>query len=204
MNIIIKKIAGLILFSTVVSTGFCQYNWKLSRDKEGIKIYLSETANSKFKSVKVECILAGNYDKLIAALTDVDHLKDWVYNTKKSFILKKVNPYEMYYYTETSIPWPMSNRDVVIHVKIYRDSLQRFLRIVSVNEPNYFPEKDGKVRVPHLSINWYVTMPAAKTISIVYILEADPGGSVPAWLVNDFADKGPYETFKKLAAILKK
>jgi hypothetical protein len=188
----------------VASTGFCQYNWKLTKDKDGIKIYLSETVNSKFKSVKVECTLAGNYDKLVAALTDVVHLKDWVYNTKRSFILKKVNPYELYYYTETSIPWPMSNRDVVVHIKIYRDSLQRFLKVISVNEPNYLPEMSGNVRVPHLSINWYVTMPTAKTISIVYILEANPGGSVPAWLVNNFAEKGPYETFKKLAEILKK
>ncbi|MFI5133348.1 MAG: START domain-containing protein [Chitinophagales bacterium] len=204
MKFISKKIAGAVLFSVILSTGFCQYNWKLSKDKDGIKVYLSETATSKFKSVKVECTLAGNYDKLIAALTDVDHLKDWVYNTKRSNVLKKISPYELYYYSETSIPWPMSNRDVVIHVKITRDSLRRFLKVVSVNAANYSPENDGKVRVPHLSINWYVTMPTSKTISIVYVFEADPGGSLPGWLVNMFADRGPYETFKKLAVILKK
>jgi len=48
-------------------------------------------------------------------------------------------------------------------------------------------------------INWYVTMPTTKTISIVYTFEADPGGNLPAWLVNSFADKAPYESFKKLS-----
>ena len=38
----------------------------------------------------------------------------------------------------------------------------------------------------------------------IYIFEIDPGGSVPAWFVNMFADKGPYETFKQLAETLKK
>jgi len=47
-------------------------------------------------------------------------------------------------------------------------------------------------------------MPTSKSISIVYTFEADPGGNLPAWLVNSFADKGPYESFKKLAELLKK
>jgi hypothetical protein len=47
-------------------------------------------------------------------------------------------------------------------------------------------------------------MPSSNSISIVYILEADPGGSVPAWMVNMFIDKGPFESFKKLSGLLKK
>jgi hypothetical protein len=69
---------------------------------------------------------------------------------------------------------------------------------------DYIPEKGGKVRVTKSTISWYVTMPTAKTISIVYIFEVEPGGSLPAWVVNMFADKGPYETFKKLSDMLKR
>jgi hypothetical protein len=46
-------------------------------------------------------------------------------------------------------------------------------------------------------------MPSAKSIHIVYTFEADPGGSIPAWMVNSFADKGPFESFKKLGQLLK-
>jgi len=135
---------------------------------------------------------------------DVEHLKDWVYNTKLSYLIKRISPLEIYYYTETYIPWPMSNRDVVVHLRIMKDSLQRFMRVTSINENRFVPEKDGKVRVVYSSINWYVTMPTPRTISVIYTFEADPGGSLPAWLVNSFADKGPYESFKKLSEILKK
>jgi hypothetical protein len=38
---------------------------------------------------------------------------------------------------------------------------------------------------------------------IVYFLEMDPGGSVPAWITNMFVAKGPYETFSNLAEVLK-
>lgn len=201
---LLAKIFWAILFCSVVSTGFSQYKWKLSKDKDGIKVYLAENPKSKFKSIKVECTLSGTFEKLIAVLTDVEHLKDWVYNTKISYLIKKISPYDLYYYTETSIPWPMSNRDAVVHLKIIKDSSQNFMKISSTNENRLVPEKDGKVRVIYSLINWYVTMPTPRTMAIVYTFETDPGGNLPAWLVNSFADKGPYESFKKLSEILKK
>ena len=198
--------AGIILFLfgfSIASTVFCQRNWKLSKQKDGINVYESEVPNSDYKGIKVECTLEGTYDKLIAVLSNVSHQKDWVYNNKTAYILKKISPDEFYYYSETFIPWPMSNRDAVVHLKINKDSLDRFLKITATGEPNYIPEKSGKVRVPKTAISWYVTMPTSKTISIVYTFEAEPGGSLPAWLVNMFADKAPYESFKKLSQILK-
>ena len=184
--------------------GMGQYKWKLSKDKEGIKVYLADNPKSKFKSIKVECTLQGNFDKLIAILTNVDHLKDWVYNTKSSYLIKKITPYDLYYYTETSIPWPMENRDAVVHLKVMKDSLQRFVRVSAVSEPLFIPEREDKIRIPRSNITWHVTMPTKNTVSIVYVFEADPGGNLPAWVVNSFADKGPYESFKNLSELLKK
>ncbi len=69
------KLAGLVLFSTFASAAFGQYNWKLSKDEGGIKIYQSEVKHSKFKSIKVECTLEGTYDKLMSILNDVINQK---------------------------------------------------------------------------------------------------------------------------------
>lgn len=181
-----------------------QYNWKLSKDKDGIKVYQSDLQHSSYNAIKVECTLEGNYDKLIGILKNVNGQKDWVYQNKTSYILKQVNPYEFFYYTEASLPWPMSNRDAVVHLKMDRDSLNRFLTITSVSVPDYVSEKSGKVRVTRSTISWNVTMPATNKINIVYIFEAEPGGSIPAWVANAFVEKGPYETFKKLAELLRR
>ena len=203
MKFISQKFEFVILCCLFASTAFGQSNWKLSKEKDGIRVYESEVAHSNFKSIKVECTLEGNYDKLMAVLSDVDHLKDWVYNNKTAYMIKRISPYEYYYYTETHLPWPISNRDAALHLKMQKDSLDRFLKITSFSEPNYIPEKTGKVRVPKSTITWWVTMPTSKTISIIYTFEAEPGGSLPVWLVNMFADKGPYESFKKLSERLK-
>ena len=193
---------ALCLASVLIVSG--QYNWKLSKEKDGIRVYQSPVKNSNYKGIKVECTLEGTFDKLIAVLNNVSHFKDWVYNNKTSYIIKQLNSYEYYYYSETFLPWPLSNRDAVEHLKISRDSLNRFLNITAVSEPGLLPEKNGKVRVPSSLISWYVTQPSANTISIEYIFEAEPGGSLPGWLVNMFADKGPFESFKNLSDLLKK
>jgi len=203
MKFILIKFSGLLFCSAFAFVASGQYDWKLSKEKDGIKVFQSETKNSDYKSIKVECTLEGNYDKLIAILNDVSHHKDWVYNNKTSSIIKKVGPYEFYYYTEAHLPWPMSNRDAIVHLTMYKDSLNRFLKITSIGVPDYIPEKNGKVRVPRSIVNWYVTMPTAKTISIIYTFEAEPGGNIPSWIANAFADKGPLESFKKLGELLK-
>jgi hypothetical protein len=198
------RLALVLLACAFGFEGFGQYKWKLSKDKDGIKVFLAENPKSKFKSIRVECTLQGNFDKLIAVLTNVDHLKDWVYNTKTSYLIKKITPYDLYYYTETSIPWPMTNRDAVVHLKVMKDSLQRFVKVSAVSEPLFMPEREDKIRIPRSNITWHITMPTKNSVSIIYVFEADPGGNLPPWVVNSFADKGPYESFKNLSELLKK
>lgn len=204
MKTVVTRILSSVFFCAMLSFAFAQPNWKLTKDKDGIRIYQRDIKNSDFKSIKVECTLPGNFDKLIAIINNVNNYKDWVYNNKAASLLKRVNAYEFYYYTEAYLPWPLDNRDAIMHTTITRDSLNRFLKINSVAVPNFTAAKSGKVRIKKSNINWYVTRASANSIQIVYTFETDPGGNVPAWLVNSFADKGPHESFKKLGDLLRK
>lgn len=193
-----------LIFITLFLESSAQYDWKLDKDRDGIKIYLSDVAGTSYKAVKVECTFPGTYTKLFNILTTVSRNSEWVYNSKTNYILKQTNPLDFIYYSETRFPWPLSNRDAVIHVRIRTDSMPKFFTSAGTGEPKFIPERSGKVRLPHYSSYWKVTMPTPQTIHIYYILEADPGGNIPAWLSNVFVDKGPYETFKKLGEILSK
>ena len=104
---------SFVLLMTAAA-GAGQSDWKLTKSKNGINVYTSSVANSSFKAVKVECTISGTYAKLMALLQDVDGFEDWIYKNKKSKILKKNSPNDFIYYSETSMPIPFSNRDVVI------------------------------------------------------------------------------------------
>ncbi len=204
MKTTVLKIIFSLFYYSIMYASFGQENWKLVKEKDAIKVYQRDGKNSNFKNIKVECTLQGNFDKLISIINNVSHYKEWVYNSKAASLIKRISPHEFYYYTEAYLPWPLDNRDAVMHTTITRDSLNRFLKISSVATPDYLPKKSGKVRISHSVINWHVTRATANSIRIIYTFETDPGGSVPSWLVNSFADKGPYESFKNLAGLLKK
>ncbi|HVT86307.1 MAG TPA: START domain-containing protein [Chitinophagaceae bacterium] len=199
-----RRILFFVFFIGMLDPGFGQYQWKLDKDKDGIKVYLSDVAGTNYKAVRVQCTFPGTYLKLFSLLSNVSRNVEWVYNSKTSYLLKQNNPLDFWYYSETHFPWPLSNRDVVIHIRMQTDSMPKFFTSIGTGEPDFIATKSGKVRIPHYYAYWKVTMPTAETIHIDYILEADPGGTVPSWLSNVFVDKGPYETFRKLGELLQK
>ena len=97
----------------------------------------------------------------------------------------------------------MKNRDQPIHMIIYPQSGDSILTITTIGEPDRLPDNRSQVRIRTFSGTWKVKSLNPDQIEIDYILNVDPGGSVPPWLVNMFVSKGPYETFSKLAVKLK-
>jgi len=191
------RITILILFLSLASAGaYAQFDWQLKKDEDGIRVYTSSTANSNFKSIKVVCMVKATQCQLVAFLLDLTHQHDWVYNTKNTTLLKTVKSNELIFYSEVSVPWPCTNRDYIAHFVINQVSPQ-LLTIDSHAEPGLLPVKAGLVRVEKSIAHWEVTtVPGG--LEIVYTLQFDPGGDVPAWLTNMFVTKGPLQTFQRL------
>lgn len=200
----IRKLTIIPFLLLLFKTGLPQYNWKQVKQADGITVYQSDVTNSKYGAVKLECTLPGTYLQLMNILQDVENSSDWVYNSISNRILKKYSSSDYIYYTETHLPWPMQNRDVIIHMRFNMDSLPALLIITGTSEAGYVPEKPGKVRVEQYFAEWRVTMLTPQSMRVQYIVRVDPGGSLPAWASNMFITKGPFETFKNLAAKLSK
>ena len=108
---------------------------------------------------------------------------------------------ELYYYMETMVPWPASNRDGVLRFKFTQDSTTRVVTVTSVNV-DIMPEISGVVSVPKFKASWTFTPKSDGTVDAEYQLNVDPGGSVPAWIINMFAVEGPYESLTNMKKIL--
>jgi hypothetical protein len=192
----LRKIMGVVMLCFIATDSIGQ-DWTLKKDVEGIKVYTGKTPNSAFKSIKVECTINAHLSQLVAFLLDVSRQHDWVYSNENSELVKKVAPNEFIFYAEVGVPWPVANRDYISHITIVQQTPQ-FLTIDAYTEPDLLPEKPGRVRVRHSHAHWDVTTLSKYQQQIVYTVEFDPAGSLPAWLVNMFVTKGPLETFQKL------
>lgn len=175
-----------------------QDKWELKKNSDGIRIYTRMVAGSEIKELKADFETKGSISRLAGLLLDVPGQKDWVYSTKMSTVVKVIDEQELIYYSEKSMPWPVTNRDVVMHVKLVQDPAKRTLVMNAWAENNVIPVKKNLVRVPSSQVAWRVTTTENNLLKIEYYAKADPGGTVPAWVTNMFLTKGPYETFLKL------
>ncbi len=191
----------LLLFS---HRGWSQAAWKLHSDKDGIQVYTQNVSNSPFKALKTVCNIETSLSRLAAVLLDVKNTKDWVYATKVCSLLKQTTPAELYYYSEVSLPWPASNRDFIIRIAITQNPITKALTVIAENKPAYVPGKKNIVRIQQSEAHWLITPLANGMVKVEYTMQVDPGGLLPAWLVNMFVAKGPYQTFVKLREQVKK
>lgn len=200
----VKRIGvGLLLLASVVRAQ-AQKDWTLKLDKENIKVYTKTQENSNLKAIKVSCELNTTLSKLTAVVMDANAGTEWVYSTKSSTLLKQISPSELIYHSEVSLPWPFSNRDFVAHLIAKQDPATKVVTIDGPVEPHYIAKNKGVVRVEKSFGRWVITPRGTNLVHLDYTLQTDPGGSIPAWLVNMFVTKGPFETFKKLKDQLNK
>ena len=191
-----------ILFSLLLLTTSAQTEWSLTRNEKGIKVFTAKGENSKFKRIKVEAIIPGTIEKLRSVLLDVTNNKKWVYHTRQSHLVEQVNPNEVVYYAETFLPWPFSNRDVVIRMSLHIDSINHTLLVTAVGVPEAVPVNKGLVRIQNFNARWEVRTESSQ-IGITYYLQLNPAGSISPSISNMFVTKGPFETFNNLAGLLK-
>jgi len=177
-------------------------DWHLVKQKNGIEVFTAPGGHDGLKLIKVIAEMNGSLQKVKEVFTNIPIQAEWVYATRKSYLVKKMDENRMLYYNETGLPWPASNRDVVIHMVMKEDPPLKSLQIRQEAEPGTLPVRKGLVRVQHLSGHWTFTETGNNKLKAIYFLDVDPGGSLPAWVVNLFIAKGPYETFVKLQQLL--
>jgi hypothetical protein len=89
-------------------------------------------------------------------------------------------------------------------MKIDQNDARNRVKITTTGEPKAMPIQKGKVRVPMFKGIWEVKDAGNGEIRIVYLLDLDPGGSLPAGVTNLFVARGPHETFINLSRLLGK
>ncbi len=184
---------GLVIPGRVNS----QEDWTLQKDKNGIKVFTRKVENLKFHELKVECEFHGRLSQLAAVLLDVNNHTRWVYQAVKTELLEASGT-NLFFYTELECPWPFDNRDLVAHMSISQNQENKVMTVNAENVDGYLPVNEDIVRVKFSRVRWIVTPSTENHLKVDYRIQMDPGGSLPAWLLNLFISKGPFESFSKL------
>ncbi|MES2485144.1 MAG: START domain-containing protein [Bacteroidota bacterium] len=195
-----------IFFLLIAATAQAQLkgDWELQQSTDGIRIYTADIANSKIKGIKVECQVNATLSQVTAALMDIKNSEEWLYHTAGNYLIKQVSPAELYYYSRIEMPWPVSNRDFIAHLKVTQDPVTKVVTMDAPCIPDMIPVKPKIVRITNSKGKWILTPSGDDKVKIFYTLHADPGGDIPSWLTNLFITQGPSQSFKKFKVHIQK
>lgn len=175
-------------------------NWERIVSSNGIEVFTRDQLESPYKEIKATLELDCSLNTFIGVITDYPNYKNWIYATGASDLVEKVSDLEYTMYQLIKTPWPTDDRDVCMRVKISQDEATGKVTIINKSEPKLKPVNKGVVRVNRSDIKWEVLPTGKNKLKCNYFLNTEPGGSVPAWLINLFIAEGPYQSLYNLKA----
>jgi hypothetical protein len=113
-------------------------------------------------------------------------------------MLEIVSATETYHYQTTEMPWPVQNRDLIVHTVIKQDPNTKVITMDCTGAPDYRPVSKDYIRIRSYKAYWILTPKPNGIVEIDYTLNFDPGGNLPEWAVNMVAAEGPMKTVKNL------
>jgi hypothetical protein len=171
--------------------------WKLERNKNNVKVYTRNIEGSQLKEFQAITTIDGSVNSLLALIKDFGAYHLWIDNYKMAKQIKKVSEDEYYFYLEIATPWPVTNRDIVVHLKFKKNTDGSV--IVAMNGlPDYMDKNEKLIRMPKLKGFWKLTPKEDGKTEVICQVHAEPGGSVPDWLANSMMTDGPFNTMGRI------
>jgi hypothetical protein len=190
-----------------VSTSLAQaQSWEQVGESEGIVVWQRPVHGTSLVEFRGRGLVKGNIRRVLAVLADHDRKTEWMHQCVASKLIQAFEPGRLILYNRTGSPYPfISDRDVVIEAQVQFWPEKKQIRIDAWNVENArVPELNGVVRMPKLIVSWILVQKDDKLTEVTYEVQADPGGSLPKWLVNLASKNLPLKSIVNLRTQLGK
>jgi len=174
--------------------------WVFKDEKDNVKVYYRKTAD--IYELKMTTSIHTSLSGFIKLFAEVENYPLWGYNITEAKTLKKISDTEVYYYSRIDFPWPLSDRDVIMHTHLEQNLKTKTVVSKSTSVYDFIAVKKDVVRMPITRTTWTMTPGKNGWLYIEYYLYSDPGGSIPDWAVNMALDLGPRESIKGIRRLL--
>lgn len=178
-------------------------DWSLKKETGSIRVYTVDHPDSHFRAFKAEALLDAPLNNLMAVMINPESCVEWVHGCTTSFGFGDGDFQERYAYSVNNMPWPVTDRDYVLHIRTEGDQASGEV-IMNLNAvPNRREEKDDYVRVDR-SDTFYRFIPQGDKTRMIWIQHTDPNGALPSWLVNSLLVDIPIESMRQLEQVARK
>lgn len=202
-----SAIAASLALTFCVPPAFAdEAQWELLSDEEGIKVWRREVEGSNFVEFRGKGVIGANMKQILAVLHDNKRKTEWMFGCVENKLVEAKSIGNVIIYNRTGSTFPLVNdRDTVVESKLTYSLEDRWVHIDAhaVTHANA-PELDGVVRMPKLDLQWHLVSLGPNKTEATYQVAADPGGMLPAFVVNLVSRKVPFHTLNNLRKQTKK
>lgn len=173
--------------------------WEYITTDDGVVVYRKEVPGSDVVAFKGVAYAKVPIGKILAVFKDPAERPFWVDRYEDHKTLDKSENTETYW-IHFGVPWPVSDRDYVLHSDGKEDPEKRvYTCTIKSVERKEAPVNDCCVRaVVYKTFYEFTAVPDGETTKIVVEVHTDPKGSLPSWLVNLIQESWPSNTLHSL------
>ena len=197
--IVIKRIllSAVVCMTSGIQSVYAttKQGWQVVKVDENHQIttYSKQEANKRFRSFRAEGLLSAPLEAAVRQQLDVEHLKKWYLNADESRLLKRVSDTELYYYIKLKTPFGIPARDMAVKVNIEPYSPAKGVLVLRYQAvPDFIPATPDVVRITTYQMVTRLTPRGDQKTYEETEGYAEPGGSLPAWLMNSVQQQTPY------------
>jgi hypothetical protein len=187
-----------VSFFILFSADLKAQKWEFAKEKDGIKIYTRKEDGGTLKSFKGAAVLHTEMNKVCALLGNAKSFDWWDKDITEIKVLSFDPGKYIQYYLVYDVPWPLSDRDLVVDARITVDPVSGAETILAKPLSNVIPEKPDLIRIKKYWQKWTVTPMATGIVQVTLEGFVDPGGSVPAWLYNMVITETPLKVIREV------
>ncbi len=180
--------------------------WEWVRGDNGVAVHRRTVAGSPLHEFRGVGIIYAPIAAVLGVMNDTEHRLEWMKEAAAQVLVEQVDSSTVIFYNRTKAPWPASDRDAVLRAKTTFDTQKNVVRIEieSVEHPAWPPQK-GVVRMPKLRGHWrFWPDKGGEYTKAEYQVFANPGGSLPDWIINMVSKSVPHSTIVHLREQVKR
>jgi hypothetical protein len=186
-------IAALLSLSFVAAAGAQriqhqktpQGRWYVVDRDDGVEVSAYERPGEVIPLMRGSGEIGAGLYTVAAVLRDADVHAQWMAHTVASKLLERHGDFDFTFYQRLGAPWPVSHRDAVLEVRGRFEPEKGLLvtRFHNVDDPRVPPREDV-VRMPRLLGEYRLRALTPDRTEVTLLIDSDPGGSLPDWLVK--------------------
>lgn len=173
--------------------------WRFVYEADGITVHKRIKEDTIFLEFKSAGVLHGEISDYLSVILDTEIMPDWAPQCIEAQNVKCINDRETIIYVVCNGVWPVADRDYVAKRTIISDSYKSIVRVnINLIENPDAPDIKRRVHIPYLQCCWTLKRISPLLTHVELRACVDPGGWIPAWLVNWGYRWIPYRYLKDL------